>query len=106
MDYFNELKEIIESRRSIYPPSFTGETITQETISNILNCARWAPTHRKTEPWRFKIYAGAAKDSLKSYFDLQFKKQIDSDKYSAQKHKRSLQKFDLTSHNYRDCAES
>jgi len=27
----------------------------------MLEAARWAPTHKKTEPWRFVVLGGAAK---------------------------------------------
>ena len=54
----NTLSEIILSRRSSKPASFNGAKIEDEIITNLLNLAHWAPTHGRTEPWRFKVYAG------------------------------------------------
>jgi nitroreductase len=58
MEKINTLSEIILSRRSSKPASFNGKKIEDEIITNLLNLAHWAPTHGRTEPWRFKVYAG------------------------------------------------
>lgn len=49
------LKNIIENRRSIYPKDYSGEAIPEEVLQEILNSANFAPNHKKTRPWRFKI---------------------------------------------------
>ena len=56
--------KLIETRRSIYPASYTGKSIAKQTILKILQAATFAPTHHRTQPWRFKIYSGQSKDSL------------------------------------------
>lgn len=58
------LKDIIESRRSIYPKSYTQEELSGDIISEILNAASFAPNHKKTKPWRFKVFRGEEKDQL------------------------------------------
>ncbi len=51
--------EIIESRRSTFPYQFEkGKHIPDEIIHRILENANRAPTHKKTEPWRFTIFTG------------------------------------------------
>jgi len=58
------ISEIIKQRRAT-PPRFLGkEGISKETILKLLEVANWAPNHKKTEPWRFKIYTGDAKQKL------------------------------------------
>lgn len=49
------LKNIIKQRRSVYPKDYSGEKIPQETLGEILNSAQFAPSHKKTRPWRFRI---------------------------------------------------
>ena len=56
------LKEIIESRRSIFPKDYTGEEIEQEILDEILRSATFAPNHKRTKPWRFKIFKGEEKN--------------------------------------------
>lgn len=50
------LSEIIKNRRAIYPDAYTNQIIPQEEIETILEAANWAPTHKRTEPWRFKVF--------------------------------------------------
>jgi nitroreductase len=51
--------EIIESRRSTFPYQFEkGKHIPDDIIRQILENANRAPTHKKTEPWRFTIFTG------------------------------------------------
>lgn len=56
--------ESISKRRAIYPSSYTNENIEKEVIERILATANWAPTHRRTEPWRFHVFQDAAKMNL------------------------------------------
>lgn len=50
------LNKIIRSRRSIFPKSYTGEEIPREAIELIVANANYAPTHKLTQPWRFRIF--------------------------------------------------
>ena len=52
------LKQIIESRKSTYPKDYTGEEIPQEILDEILSSAQFAPNHKKTKPWRFRVFRG------------------------------------------------
>ena len=58
------LKQIIESRKSTYPKDYTGEQISQETLDEILSSAQFAPNHKKTKPWRFRVFRGEEKLQL------------------------------------------
>jgi nitroreductase len=44
-----------------------GKEITREVIENILENANFAPNHKLTEPWRFKVLRGAAKQRLSDF---------------------------------------
>ena len=54
----SEIKAIIEDRRSIQPEGFSGRKVHRETVMELLDAAKWAPTHRYTQPWRFKVFMG------------------------------------------------
>jgi nitroreductase len=57
MTSINILNEIIRTRRAVFPPSFkTGEEIPDDVLHTILENANWAPTHKRTEPWRFIVF--------------------------------------------------
>jgi nitroreductase len=56
---FEEIQEVIKNRRSIYPKSYLQKPIEKEVLLSLLECANQAPTHRLTQPWRFKIFRDA-----------------------------------------------
>jgi len=58
------LKEIIATRKSIFPKEYTETEIPQEFIDEILNSASFAPNHKRTKPWRFKTFKGEEKAKL------------------------------------------
>lgn len=70
-----DITELIKKRRAT-PPRFLGtKSIKKEIILKLLESANWAPNHKKTEPWRFKIYTGDAKQELaNAVYDLLMKK--------------------------------
>lgn len=57
---FEILKKIIMERRTTKAASMNGKAIPDEQIRQILELANWAPTHGRTEPWKFFVYSGAA----------------------------------------------
>lgn len=60
---FNEL---VHQRRSIFPQDYTGEKVSDQVVTQILENARWAPTHKLTEPWRFIVFSGEGIKKLAS----------------------------------------
>jgi len=43
---------------------FRPEPVSQSVIQQLLDCAVRAPNHKLTEPWRFVVLTGAARDRL------------------------------------------
>ncbi|MGE8526423.1 nitroreductase family protein [Chryseobacterium rhizosphaerae] len=58
------VKQIIEQRRSIFPKDYADAAISQEVIDEILSSATFAPNHKRTKPWRFKVFKGEEKANL------------------------------------------
>ena len=56
--------QIITSRRSVLPKDFEAGKIDDQIIWQILKNANWAPTHKMTAPWRFKVYSGKGLEFL------------------------------------------
>jgi hypothetical protein len=50
-----QVMDLIAKRRSIFPRDFSGEEVPREVIQQLLEAANWAPTHKKTQPWRFVV---------------------------------------------------
>ncbi|GAB5365771.1 hypothetical protein AAMO2058_001086800 [Amorphochlora amoebiformis] len=60
----SEALHLIKTRRSIFEKDFTGKRVPESIIEKMLEGANWAPTHGKTEPWRFVIVSGEALRNL------------------------------------------
>lgn len=58
---------IIQNRRSIKPSQFADRKVDDAIVWKMLNNANWAPTHGKTEPWRFFVFADEAKNQFGNY---------------------------------------
>jgi nitroreductase len=68
IDYLNN---IIRNRRSVFPKDYTAERIDDNIIHQLLENVNWAPTHKLTEPWRFKVFCDKG---LKEYANFQARK--------------------------------
>lgn len=59
-----QYKTIIANRPSIFPIQFSGKGVTDSQLHELLEAGNWTPTHRRTEPWRFKVFRGEKKTGL------------------------------------------
>ena len=66
------INEIIRARRSVYPAQYINKPISKEIIHDLLTNANHAPTHRLTEPWRFKVFMDAGKKSLGDFLSEKY----------------------------------
>lgn len=51
--------DVIKSRRSV--PKLRSDPVPREVLEEMLDATVWAPNHRLTEPWRFYVLTGDAK---------------------------------------------
>jgi len=73
---------LIRTRRSIYPKAYNDEEITDEEIWHVLENANWAPNHKKTEPWRFRVLRGNALVRLGEFLAGIYKSKTPEELYS------------------------
>ncbi len=88
---YDVLKEIISNRRSIFPGQYNQKEISFVSIQQILESARWAPNHKVTEPWRFKVITGLGLERLSSYLGDKYIEKA-GEGYSEMKLKKMKQK--------------
>jgi len=62
----------IKNRRSIFPVQYNNLPIEQKELEKILEAANWAPSHKKTEPWRFKVMQGTSKEKLGQFLSKKY----------------------------------
>ncbi|MFI5154765.1 MAG: nitroreductase [Chitinophagales bacterium] len=69
------VSNLIRSRRSVFVNQFVpGKKIPDNIIYEILENANWAPTHKKTEPWRFMVFTGPGLQKLATFQSDMYKK--------------------------------
>ena len=54
----------IQQRRSFGVKELKPDPVPREYIELMLEAANWAPTHGRTEPWRFTVYMGEGRRAL------------------------------------------
>ena len=97
-DKFEVLKTIISSRRSVGWAKMNGKIIPDETVNQLLSLAHWAPTHGRTEPWKFFVYGGEAlKQFGKDHGDLYWDHTAEDKRQEATRDKL-MHNVDLASH--------
>lgn len=84
--------ELIQKRRSVFPAQYNSKPITRNSIELILEAANWAPTHKKTEPWRFKVLQGESLLKIGEFLAAKYRET--AKKYSEFKEKKIFKKFE------------
>lgn len=64
--------DIIKKRRSVFPAQYNSKPIAKELIEKVLEAGNWAPSHKKTEPWRFKVLQGETRAKLGMFLSLKY----------------------------------
>lgn len=108
---FDEFEKLVQQRRSWYPTLFTEELIPDVDVEACLRLAALAPTHRLTQPWRFKILNGENLNRLGDFLAQKYKVNTPASSFNESKHSRTAKKPTLCSHVvafvlHRDQAES
>ncbi len=67
----SDITSLIKDRRTIYPEQYTERKVHREIVEDVLKNAIWAPTHGKTEPWRFQVFL--SEDSREKLSEFQSK---------------------------------
>lgn len=88
-----ELNSYIRSRKSTKPEQFTRKTeIPREILNSMLENAIWAPSHKKTQPWLFKVFEARGLERLSEYMGDYYKKTTPESLYSENKFQQALAK--------------
>ncbi len=69
----SQINETIRARKSVYPRQYIDKPIPKNIIEELLENANHAPTHRLTEPWRFKVFTDEGKNKLGDFIAEKYK---------------------------------
>ncbi len=70
------INETIRKRRSVYPLQYINKPIPKEILTELLINANHAPTHRLTEPWRFKVFTGDGSKHLGEFLAKKYQETV------------------------------
>lgn len=87
-----ELNQLIAARRAVFPNTYSDKPIPKEILRQIVENGNWAPTHKRTEPWRFKILTGAAKQRMSTWVTDWYTGNTTPEDFSQMKLKKMNQK--------------
>ena len=99
------ISDIIKDRRSIYPQFYTEQKIDKSIIEELLLHANYAPTHRKTEPWRFRVITGEKLGVLGDLLAKFYEENTAPEKFQAKKKAKKALKPRQSSHLIAICME-
>lgn len=83
----SQITELIRRRRSIYPKSYLSDRpVDRQTIELLLENANWAPTHKRTEPWRFRVFHSAeSREALGDVLSAHYRANTPDEQFSEEK---------------------
>jgi len=86
------VNRLMKERKTVTPEFFTSQPIPREIIEQLLENATWAPNHKKTQPWLFKIFLGKGRECLGDYMAAYYRDHTPAEKFSEVKLKQTKQK--------------
>lgn len=92
-----DVHQLIRNRRSIYPGQYSGKTIDDSIIHDIMENANWAPNHYHTEPWRYIIFKDAGLIRLMETL-AELYKEHSGDNFNEAKYQRYAARANQVSH--------
>ncbi len=98
MDIQETINTLIRNRRSSFPAQYTGEKVADSIILQILENATWAPTHGKTEPWRFVVFAEKGLEKFAKYQAELYKTRTPKESFDENKYQKFFENPMKASH--------
>jgi len=84
------LSSIIRSRRTIYANTYINKPIPEELLVEIITNGTWAPTHKRTEPWRFIVLEGKHQEKLGEFMLAYYKEHLSKENFPPSRYEHTL----------------
>lgn len=79
MNAAEAFERIAGTRRSVYPKDYLPGRVDDAIVMKMLELADRAPTHKRTEPWRFTVFTGGGIQKLAEFQAACYKKVTEAD---------------------------
>ena len=83
---FEVLERVVRQRRTIKPGRMNGKKIAEADILGLIQLADWAPTHGRTEPWRFVVLEGEAFERFSQQHAELYRSHVPAEKFREDYH--------------------
>ena len=93
----SEINAVIRDRRTIYPEQYSERIVHEEIVRELLTNATWAPTHGKTQPWKFIVFSGDGRQKLIKIVEEQYRNATSAADFNERKLERTLSRIDKSS---------
>lgn len=80
------LAGVVRTRRTVKPDRMNGKLIEDQVVKELLELADWAPTHARTEPWRFVVYSGNGVVAFTGRHAELYRENTPQDRFTSQKY--------------------
>lgn len=80
------ITEVIRNRRTIKPKQFSDRAVDESVLNEMLENANWAPTHGLTQPWRFTVFRGTARQRLAEFLAETYKSLCNAETFKPKKY--------------------
>jgi len=97
-DQFSIISTVIHNRRSIKPAKMNGRKIPDEQVKEILELGNWAPTHGRTEPWRFIVYSAEKVEEFCHQHAELYRSNTPPENFNQNTYDKQFHNGDLASH--------
>lgn len=81
----SEISELIRHRRTVRPEAFTDRVVHREIVEKVIQNGSWAPTHGLTQPWRFIVFSGSARQRLADHLGEEYRRTVPGDRFMQRK---------------------
>ncbi|HEY9562015.1 MAG TPA: nitroreductase [Anseongella sp.] len=86
------LNRVIRTRRSIFPRSYLRKEIPRSIIEEMLANATFAPSHKLTQPWKFRVFRKKGLERLAGELSRLYQENTPADRFLTTKYEATRNK--------------
>ncbi len=88
----SEITDLIHHRRTIFPKDYTDRLVHREMVERVIGNGTWAPNHGMTQPWRFTVFMGDARQRLSTFLGEEYMRITPTEKFLQKKFENVTQR--------------
>ena len=88
----SDLTAVIRDRRTIQPKDMSDRVVQRDMVELVLSNGTWAPNHGMTQPWRFIVFSGDARQRLSAFMGEEYTRITPPEKFMPRKHENAVQR--------------